>query len=176
LAFLLNEFYWQIRPPVRFICVLLAVFCTATVHAKPPQVGELAPDFELSSFSGDRQFKLSNLLGKVVLIDFWASWCAPCKISMPRLSALQSELSGKNFILLAINVDRERAAVERFLRRMPVAHAVLDDSNGAVVELYDVPSMPSSFIIDKKGIVRVIHKGFLPGDEVVLKSQIEELL
>lgn len=59
---------------------------------------------------------------------------------------------------------------------MPVAHAVLDDSNGAVVELYDVPSMPSSFIIDKKGIVRVIHKGFLPGDEVVLKSQIEELL
>jgi peroxiredoxin len=157
----------------RLALVLLALALPSAALAN--KVGERATDFTLRDLAG-KPVRLSELRGQIVLLDFWASWCAPCKKELPALEALQKKYkaSGKNVVILTVNIDKDRANAEKFLQSAKVTQIrVLLDKEGAVAGQYDLPTMPTSFVIDSKGIVRYIHAGFRPGDEKKVASAID---
>ena len=136
--------------------------------------GQRAEDFELKDLGG-RTVKLSSLRGKVVLVDFWASWCGPCKKELPILSDMAKRLRARGIEVLAINVDKNRANAEAFLKTSGAQLTVLLDPDETVVKKYEPPKMPSSFVIDKKGLVRHVNASFEPGDEKKIEEQLVEL-
>ncbi len=122
--------------------------------APVPREGAVSPDFTLESFSGGN-VSLSELRGKVVLLNFWASWCPPCREEIPSLYTLNSVMSGKNFRLLAVAIDEGgRDAVAQFFGRMGVSLPTLFDPGGHVGKRYGITGVPESFVIDKHGIIR----------------------
>ncbi|MCU7936592.1 MAG: TlpA family protein disulfide reductase [Candidatus Thiodiazotropha sp. (ex Dulcina madagascariensis)] len=134
-----------------------------------------APDFTLKSRSGEN-IKLSELRGQVVMVNFWASWCGPCRQEMPLLQQLYERYQSMGFTLLGVNVDEEQAAAEKMLRDIPVSFPVLYDDKSRVSKAYRVKAMPSTFMIDRDGQVRYLHKGYKPGYEADYQEQIRELL
>ncbi len=127
----------------------------------PKQIGEMAPDFELHQLDNQKNFKLSDYKGKVILIDFWASWCAPCKESLPELEKLS--LNNKDIIVLAINIDdKKKKALQFHKERKGIKGNTifLYDSKKDVVKDYDIMGMPSAFVIDKKGILQKRFDGY----------------
>ena len=98
--------------------------------------------------------------GKVILIDFWASWCAPCKASFPILNELHKRYGDKGLIIVAINVDEQDSAMTKFLAAHPAAFTVVHDARHALAQAAEPQSMPSSFIIDRAGVIRFAHSGF----------------
>lgn len=134
-----------------------------------------APDFTLKSNSG-KNIKLSELRGSVVMINFWASWCGPCREEMPLLQQLYDRYQGMGFTLLGVNVDEESAAAEKMLKDTPVSFPVLYDQKNSVSKQYQVKAMPSTFIVDRDGNVRFLHKGYKPGYEEEYQQQIRSLL
>jgi peroxiredoxin len=157
------------------LALLLALLVPTAALAN--KVGERAADFTLRDLAG-KPVRLSELKGQVVLLDFWASWCAPCKKELPALEALQKKYkaAGKNVVVLTVNIDKDRANAEKFLSSAKVKEVrVLLDKEGAVAGQYDLPTMPTSFVIDQKGIVRYVHAGFRPGDEKKVAAQIDAL-
>jgi thiol-disulfide isomerase/thioredoxin len=119
---------------------------------------------------------LPELKGKVVYLDFWASWCAPCKASFPVLDRWHRELTAKGFIVLAVSVDEKSADMEKFLKKAGITFPVVRDSTHRLVGEADVNAMPTSFLIDRQGVIRHIHNGFHPDDEKTLAAQINALL
>lgn len=134
-----------------------------------------APDFTLKSRSGEN-IKLSELRGQVVMINFWASWCGPCRQEMPILDQLYQRYEPMGFTLLGVNVEEDSAAAEKVLREIPVSFPVLYDSKNQVSENYQVRAMPSTFLIDRDGKVRYLHKGYKPGYEEDYQQQVRELI
>lgn len=120
--------------------------------------GKAAADFTLLDGAGQK-LQLSSLRGKVVVLDFWASWCEPCKKELPELARIQREL-GDKVVILALNIDRERATGQEAARRLGPGLKVLFDPEGKVAERYDPPKMPTSYVIDRQGVVRFIHEGY----------------
>jgi peroxiredoxin len=155
----------------------IALLCALGVAAVQAHVapGQRAEDFELKDARG-AAVRLSSLRGRVVLVDFWASWCDPCKKELPLLADIQKRLRPRGVEILAINVDKKRANAESFLRSHGVSLTVLFDSDETVVKKYEPPKMPSSFVIDKKGLVRYVNASFEPGDEKKLEQQLLELV
>lgn len=119
---------------------------------------------------------LRDLRGKVVLVDFWASWCAPCRESLPQLDAWQRELGTRGFSVLAVNVDTERRKALAFLRQNPVSYPVVYDPEGFWPEQYAVKGMPSGFLVDREGQVRAVHHGYKAKDLPRIRREIEALL
>jgi peroxiredoxin len=136
--------------------------------------GQRAEDFELRDLAG-RVVKLSSLRGKVVLVDFWASWCGPCKKELPMLADMAKRLRARGVEVLAVNVDKRRENAEAFLRASGAQLTVLLDPDEIVVKKYEPPKMPSSFVIDKKGLVRHVNASYQPGDEKKIEEQLVEL-
>ncbi len=134
-----------------------------------------APDFTLKSRSGEN-IKLSELRGEVVMINFWASWCAPCRQEMPLLEVLYKKYSDLGFTLLAVNVEEDSSKADDLLRDIPVTFPVLYDNTNKVTKLYKVVAMPSTIIIDRDGKMRYLHRGYLPGYEEEYKKQVSELI
>jgi thiol-disulfide isomerase/thioredoxin len=142
------------------------------------KVGDRAADFTLPAPDGSK-VTLSSLKGSVVLVDFWASWCAPCKKELPALDALAKKYGDakKPVVVLAIGIDKERANADKLVAALKLgALRVLLDPEGKVASVYDVPTMPTSVVVDDKGLVRHINAGFEPGDEEKLAGEIDELL
>jgi thiol-disulfide isomerase/thioredoxin len=139
-------------------------------------VGQAAPAFSLPSLQQDKQVALQQFAGKVVYVDFWASWCAPCRVSFPQLNKLHEKLKAKGFEVVAINLDEDKASAEQFLKDIPVGFSVLRDSTGEWADKFVVESMPTSFIVDKKGVVQHIHHGFTNDDVADLEKKITSLL
>jgi len=138
---------------------LLLVFLLLNLQANPAnQIGKKAPDFKLKSLTDNSQISLSGFRGKVVLVDFWASWCAPCKISMPELEKLSKKY--KNFTVIAVNVDDDKANAIKFLNDLKLDVKAVHDSVKEVVSKYDVPEMPTAFLIDQYGKIQYIHSGY----------------
>jgi peroxiredoxin len=137
--------------------------------------GQHAPDFSLQSLNG-ATVSLSSLKGKVVLIDFWAQWCEPCKKELPQLDKLAKEYAGKGVQIVAVNIDKQRGNAERMVKQLGLSLDVLLDPAGSVAGSYDLPKMPTSFVVDKKGIVRYVNEGFDgPKDVDRFKQELDEL-
>jgi cytochrome c biogenesis protein CcmG/thiol:disulfide interchange protein DsbE len=150
---------------------LLAVNPAPAAADAPP--ARLAPSFRLATAHGF--VSLDSLRGKVVLVDFWASWCAPCKRSFPWMSALHDSLAARGFELVAINLDKDRDAAERFLEQNPARFTVAFDPGGESAEAYHVAAMPSSFVIAPDGRIALTHAGFDPRKTAEVEAVIRRL-
>ena len=148
-------------------------FVTSAVFAE--SIEGPAPDFTLKSRNGEN-IKLSELRGEVVMINFWASWCAPCRKEMPLLEVIYKKYSDLGFTLLAVNVEEDSSKANNLLRDFPVTFPVLYDNTNKVTKLYKVVAMPSTVIIDRDGNFRYLHRGYLPGYEEKYKRQVSELI
>lgn len=134
-----------------------------------------AKDFTLKVRSGGN-IRLAELRGQVVLLNFWASWCGPCRQEMPLLNSLYQRYETAGFTLLGVNVESEPSAAEKVLKEIPVNYPILFDSDSHVSELYEVSAMPSSVLIDCDGRVQYVHRGYKPGDEQLIRKQIKKLI
>lgn len=148
---------------------LLATAVVAGVSDAP------APDFTLKSDSG-KNLKLSEHRGEVVLINFWASWCGPCRQEMPLLSELHDKYKSLGFTVLGVNVEQDSAAAKKLLKEMPVTFPVLFDNDSTVSKQYDVIAMPSTVLVDRDGNMRYLHKGYKPGEEAIYLEMVRSLI
>jgi peroxiredoxin len=162
---------WNIKQWVRGAALMSALVMTSLVGAS----ASIAPNFALPSRSGDT-VSLQDLKGQVVMLNFWASWCGPCRQEMPLLDQMHKRYSALGFTLLGVNVEANTKDAERWLADMPVSFPVLFDKESKVSKLYDVSAMPSTVFIDRKGNVRYLHRGYKPGDESEYLNQIRALL
>jgi thiol-disulfide isomerase/thioredoxin len=158
--------------------IILAAVMLAKCTLPPPgtpakaRVGSAAPEFKLPDLNG-QQVSLDQYRGKVVILDFWASWCGPCRMTMPILEALQKEYPG-DLALLAINLQESRDIVRDYVLRQNVHSKVLLDEQGSVGATYGTEAIPLHILLDKKGIVRHIQVGFNPSMATQLRAMIEK--
>ncbi len=134
------------------------------------------PIFSLPALENGRQIDSNSFLGKLVYVDFWASWCGPCVHSLPVLNRIHADYQGREFVVLAINVDEEPEDARRFLRKMHVDYLVLSDPAGDVARQFDLPAMPTSYLVDREGKVVWMHVGYKKKDEATIRAHIEAAL
>nr|MBP7914986.1 TlpA family protein disulfide reductase [Vitreoscilla sp.] len=134
-----------------------------------------APDFTLRSMNGPN-LRLQEQRGKVVLLNFWATWCAPCREEMPHLNRLYEKYRAAGFVLLGVNVDDDPANALGVAGTFGVKFPMLLDTDKQVSKLYDLATMPSTVLIDRDGKVRYLHRGYKPGTELEYDQQIRTLL
>jgi len=159
---------------------LIATFLAAVTLLSVTYVGALdrgsrAPAIALRSLEGDA-FRLADARGKVVVVDFWASWCVPCGEAMPALDRIYRRYRQHGLVVVGVNVDREERNARRFLRQTRVSFPVLHDGGHRIADRYRPPTMPSTYVIDRRGVVRHVHTGFRSGDAERLERVIRELL
>ncbi len=152
----------------------ILLFAASITYAAQP--GETAPSCSVERFNTNSSLNITDLKNKVVYVDFWASWCPPCKMSFPSLNQLHNELKDKGFEVVAINLDEEKDQAAEFLQNNPVGFSVGYDGEGKCPETYQVIAMPSSYIIDKKGIIREVHLGFDEDSPDKIRSAVLSLL
>lgn len=149
----------------------VSMFMLTSVYAE----SAMAPNFTLKSRSG-KNIKLSELRGRVVMINFWASWCGPCRREMPVLEKLYKKYKSLGFVILGVNVDDKPEQAEYFLKQVKISFPILFDRDKKISEKYAVTAMPSSFFIDRDGILRSEHKGYLPEYDLLYKNEIKKLI
>jgi DsbE subfamily thiol:disulfide oxidoreductase len=157
---------------------LIALLLASAPLLQAATIGRLAPKFTLQ----DAQAKprtLASYKGKVVLINFWASWCGPCQAELPELNRLAAQYKARNVRVLAINVDRDRSQAKQLLKRLGLGAPALEilwDPHSKAVSAYDIQGMPSSFVLDRAGVIRYLHSGFQPHDPSLWRNELEALL
>ena len=154
----------------------LPLFLLLPIPSPALEQGEAAPAFDAPRLDGAGSVSLAEHRGKVVFLDFWASWCPPCLTSMPQLDRLQTEFRGADFQVLAVNVDRDPDEARRFLASHPVTYPSASDPAGRLPESYEIGTMPTSFLIDREGVIHHVHEGFRRGDLPKLRARIRALL
>jgi thiol-disulfide isomerase/thioredoxin len=163
-------------PALRIAVLLVAALAAPPALAvKPgdrmPAVAPL-PNIE----EGAAPVDLGKLRGKVVYVDFWASWCVPCRTSMPVVDELYTRLAPRGFTVVGINKDDRVVDAQRFLKRVPVTFPLATDQGDAVVRAFLVSAMPSGYLVDRKGVVRKVHRGYTAETAKALEKEVEELL
>jgi len=153
-----------------FIFLLLTLTINSTSFATTTE----APTFELPGDSGP--ISLEQYRNQVVYIDFWASWCPPCKHSFPWLNEMQQRYAEDGFKIIAINIDEDKAEAQKFLERVPASFEIAYDPDGNVADLYRLKVMPSSYLIDRQGNLIHTHKGFKTSDGARMEEKIRKLL
>jgi peroxiredoxin len=157
---------------------LLLVVLVGALAASSIRAGEIAkpaPTFSLQAQDGS-QVSLEDFQGQVVMINFWATWCGPCRQEMPHLEALYQRYGDLGFTLLGVNVEPDSSGADKFLKDTPVSFPILFDPKSEVSQMYDVIAMPSTVLVDRSGNVRFIHHGYKPGYENEYQTQIRALL
>ncbi len=159
--------------PTKLITGLAIALALTTAALAGVKVGQPFPNLSGYALEGT----LPAREGQVVLVDFWATWCAPCKASFPAYSELQRELAGRGFVLLAVSVDKTSGPYEEFLKRFAPSFTTVRDGTQKLVADVQVPAMPTSYLIDRKGVLRAVHSGF-HGAETIrsLREEISRLL
>lgn len=135
--------------------------------------GDQAPSLAVSNEPGP---DVGDFAGKVLIVDFWASWCEPCKEELPELEHLYSKLHDRGLEIVGVSVDDERGDMERFLETMPLSFTVVFDASHEIAERWNPPTMPTSYIVDGTGKIVHVQQGFRRGDAVVLEQKVSELL
>lgn len=134
-----------------------------------------APAFILPG-SDKQTINLEKLKGKVVYLDFWASWCDPCRKSFPWMNDMHDRYNGKDFTIIAVNLDSSKAEADKFLKKVPADFNIAYDPEGLVAEKYNLKAMPTSYLIDKTGKLVFAHKGYREGDADKIEQKIRQLL
>jgi cytochrome c biogenesis protein CcmG, thiol:disulfide interchange protein DsbE len=158
---------------VRFTTLGLVLGLSATL-ASALEVGQQAPDFDLPGKQGN--VKLSDYKGKAVYLDFWASWCGPCKQSFPWMNEMHTKYAAQGFAVVGINVDAKQADATGFLEQTPAKFDVAFDAKGASPKSYGIKGMPSSILIGPDGKVLAMHAGFKDEERGALEDKIKSAL
>ena len=160
-----------------WLSLLLVCFFSATVltQSNAASMKGPAPNFTLKSLAG-KNLKLSEMTGNVVLINFWASWCGPCREEMPLLNDLHKKYEPLGFTVLGVNVEEDAKNARGFLKNFPVDFPVLLDNKNQVSKQYNVIAMPTTVVVDRDGNVRFLHKGYKPGDEDKYRKMVKKLV
>ena len=164
------------------LLLLLLIFSLSLLSssAAPPALaldtGDKAPEFEAPLLGSERTLKLKDQRGKVVYLDFWASWCDPCKTAIPAIEKLRGEFPKEQFQVLAVNVDKDTKKATKFLQKTPIGYPSVSDPRGKLPRLFGLETMPTSYLIDRNGVVRYVHKGFREEDVAVLRKEIAKLV
>ena len=156
------------------IGLLFGVFAASSLASSDLE-GRPAPDFALKSSTGDN-LRLSEYRGDVVMINFWATWCGPCRQEMPLLEELYGRYQRVGFNLLGVNIDDDSGRAMRMAEELGVSFPVLFDARKEVSKLYEVEAMPVTVLVDREGTVRYVHHGYKPGYEEKYLDQIRSLL
>lgn len=164
-----------LKKMLKSLVVLLTVGILVSVNVQAETIDGPAPDFTLKSRSGEN-IKLSEMRGDVVMINFWASWCGPCRQEMPLLEEMYKKYSDLGFVLLGVNVEEDSSKAGELLREIPVSFPILYDNTNKVTKQYKVVAMPSTVMVDRDGNMRYLHRGYLPGYEAEYVKQIKELI
>jgi peroxiredoxin len=154
---------------------LVVTVFAATSLASSDLEGQVAPDFALKSSSGEN-LRLSEYRGNVVMINFWATWCGPCRQEMPLLDELYKRYERVGFSLLGVNIDDDSRRAMQMIEELGVSFPVLFDARKEVSELYEVEAMPVTVLVDREGNVRYVHHGYKPGYEDKYLDQVRSLL
>jgi peroxiredoxin len=155
------------------IPTLLFALIAGTSNATGP--APAAPDFSLPARDGG-QVRLSELRGQVVMINFWATWCGPCRQEMPLLQQIHTKYEPLGFTMLGVNVEPDSVAAQNWLKGMPVTFPILFDRKSEVSSSFGVEAMPSTVLIDREGHVRHVHRGYKPGDEAIYADLVRGLV
>lgn len=156
-----------------FAAAFAAVCLAPSAHAV--DAGEPAPALALATAKGE-PVALDKLRGKVVYVDFWASWCGPCRRSFPWMNEMQAKYGPKGFTVVGVNVDKKRSDAERFLAQIPATFTVVFDETGATPAAWGVKGMPSSYLVDGTGKVVFVERGFTDEHKADIEKRIAALV
>jgi thiol-disulfide isomerase/thioredoxin len=163
------------RPMRALASLAFAVLVAAGFPALAVAPGETAPVFALPT-AANETVSLDKLRGRVVYVDFWASWCAPCRRSFPWMNEMQQKYGARGLTVVGVNVDKRRPDAERFLQQTPASFTVVYDEAGKSPEAYGVKGMPSSYLIDAAGKVVAVESGFRDEQKAALEERIRALV
>ncbi len=141
----------------------------------PAEIGHLAPDLSMKSVNGKGRVGIAGMTGKVVLVDFWATWCGPCRKSFPALQQISKRHAGQVEVV-GVSVNDDADGVADFAKELGTTFAIGWDEGHSIAERWAVTSMPSSFIVDGSGTVRYVHNGYHEGDEIEIEKEVLSLL
>ena len=154
----------------------LLVSCLLPAAALALEEGDKAPAFSAPSLQGGGNVGLSDHRGKVVYLDFWASWCAPCLQAIPEIEEMRSQFPADRFQIIAVNLDQKKKKALRFLEKNPIGYPSASDPKGRLPGQFGLDTMPTSYLIDGDGVIRYVHRGFKRGDGSKLREEIRALL
>jgi thiol-disulfide isomerase/thioredoxin len=163
------------RGILQFSLLAGIAMATQASAADKVKVGERLPAITLNYLGSSKGFDAKSLEGKIVLVDFWASDCVPCRDAVPELNELYRSKKASGFMLIGINVDENAKDAEDFLKSFKVEYPILDDQKHKLIPKMGVELMPTSYLLDQKGIVRFINKGFRSGDVAKIRGSIDKL-
>lgn len=168
---------------IALITLSMFFFGVQAAHAAPKEASDSttqqdssAPNCALTSMDGKQSSDMHQYRGKVVYVDFWASWCGPCAQSFPFLNDLNREFSPKGLQVLGINVDENLKDAQTFLTKHPASFSTAADASGKCPQDFAVKAMPSTYLIDRNGVIRYTHLGFRPSETKQLRAMVEQLL
>lgn len=165
--------YSNLTRTLRAVLLATLAFSIGTIHADP--ISGPAPDFTLKS-RGGKNLKLSEYRGQVVMLNFWASWCGPCRQEMPLLEQLFQRYQPMGFTILAVNVEDSSGDALKMLKDVSVNFPVLFDSDNRISDTYGIEAMPSTILVDRDGNMRFAHVGYMPGYENDYDREIKTLV
>jgi thiol-disulfide isomerase/thioredoxin len=166
----------RVPVPALLISATFLAFGLLPARAGAVEPGQPAPSFSARALEGDSTLNLAQYKGKVVFLDFWASWCQPCQTAMPLIESLRQEFPADQFQVLAVNVDQDPNKAKAFLARKKVGYPSVSDPEGRLPATYGLKTMPTSYLIDRNGVVRAVHAGFRSSDMDALRAEIRALL
>jgi cytochrome c biogenesis protein CcmG/thiol:disulfide interchange protein DsbE len=144
-------------------------------EAAHPLLGNRGPEFSRKTVTGNRTVSLRALAGKVTIVDFWATWCEPCKKSFPKLEVLSAKYKGDGLVVIGISEDDESAGIAAFASDSGARFPLIWDENKSIASQWQPKSMPTTFVVDRKGTVRFVHLGFHDGEEAEIESEVKSL-
>jgi len=159
---------------MRRLACAAALFAAASAIAIEP--GDRLPDLTLPALHDSPPVALAGFRGAVTYVDFWASWCVPCRESMPWLDTVYKRHRAAGFAVVGINKDVAAADADRFLKRVVVSFPLVADARDAAARAFDVKAMPSGYLLDRKGVIRHVHRGFTAETAAAIEGEIEALL
>ena len=160
---------------LRSIVITVGLLGLCILPASAKTISGKAPEFTLKSRSG-HNLRLSDYRGQVLLINFWASWCGPCRQEMPLLENLYKRYNKLGFTIMGVNVDTDSTKANNYLKDMSVTFPVVYDTTNAVSKSYNVNAMPTTVIVDRNGNMRFLHQGYKPGYENHYKKEVVQLI